>query len=77
MMQSMKGATKLLSGMNRSMNIPALSRIAADFERENEVMDQRQEMMDDALDGSIYRGIISYTNGQILWRMTKRNLTKY
>ena len=50
MMQSMKGATKLLGGMNRSMNLPALQRIAMEFERENDIMDQRQEMMDDAID---------------------------
>jgi hypothetical protein len=49
-MQSMKGATSLLSGMNRQMNLPALQRIAMEFERENDIMDQRQEMMDDAID---------------------------
>lgn len=49
-MQSMKGATKLLGSMNRQMNLPALQRIAMEFERENEIMDQRQEMMDDAID---------------------------
>ncbi|CAL5870837.1 uncharacterized protein PFLUO_LOCUS5078 [Penicillium psychrofluorescens] len=50
MMQSMKGATHLLGSMNRQMNLPALQRIAMEFERENEVMDERQEMMDDAID---------------------------
>ncbi|KAL2826522.1 Snf7-domain-containing protein [Aspergillus cavernicola] len=50
MMQSMKGATMLLGSMNRQMNLPALQRIAMDFERENEIMDERQEMMDDAID---------------------------
>ncbi|KAI9738000.1 MAG: ESCRT-III subunit protein did4 [Cirrosporium novae-zelandiae] len=50
MMQSMKGATTLLGSMNRSMNLPALQRIAMEFERENDIMDQRQEMMDDAID---------------------------
>lgn len=49
-MQSMKGATKLLGGMNRQMNLPGLQRIAMEFERENEIMDERQEMMDDAID---------------------------
>ncbi|KAH8599709.1 Snf7-domain-containing protein [Bisporella sp. PMI_857] len=34
----------------RSMNLPALQRIAMEFERENDIMDQRQEMMDDAID---------------------------
>lgn len=32
------------------MNLPALQRIAAEFERENEIMDQRQDMMDEAID---------------------------
>jgi charged multivesicular body protein 2A len=50
MMQSMKGATALLGSMNRQMNLPALQRIAMEFEKENEIMDERQEMMDDAID---------------------------
>ncbi|MCJ1240104.1 ESCRT-III subunit protein did4 [Varicellaria rhodocarpa] len=50
MMQSMRGATSLLGSMNRQMNLPALQRIAMEFERENDIMDQRQEMMDDAID---------------------------
>jgi division protein CdvB (Snf7/Vps24/ESCRT-III family) len=49
-MQAMKGATGVLGNMNRSMNLPALQRIAMEFERENDIMDQRQEMMDDAID---------------------------
>lgn len=53
MMQSMKGATRILGSMNRSMNLPALQRIAMEFERENEMMDQRQEMMDDAVDDAM------------------------
>lgn len=50
MMQAMKGATQILGGMNRSMNLPGLQRIAMEFEKENDIMDQRQEMMDDAID---------------------------
>jgi|SRR5579871_2070518 charged multivesicular body protein 2A len=62
MVQAMKGATKvfilsrtrskskLLGGMNRSMNLPAIQRIAMEFERESDMMEQRQEMMDDAID---------------------------
>lgn len=52
-MQSMKGATQILGSMNRSMNLPALQRIAMEFERENDIMDQRQEMMDDAIDDAM------------------------
>ena len=36
--------------MNRQMNLPGLQRIAMEFEKENDIMDQRQEMMDDAID---------------------------
>src|ERR1700722_9925952 len=36
--------------MNRQMNLPALQRIAMECEKENDMMDQRQEMMDDAID---------------------------
>lgn len=32
------------------MNLPALQRIAMEFERENEIMEERQEIMDDAID---------------------------
>ncbi|KAK9448800.1 Snf7 family [Limtongia smithiae] len=53
MMQSMKGATRLLGSMNRSMNLPALQKIAMEFEKENDIMDQRQEMMDDAVDDAM------------------------
>lgn len=49
----MKGATKIIGGMNRSMNLPALSKIAQDFERENDIMEQRQEMMEDAVDDAL------------------------
>lgn len=53
MMMSMKGATQLLGSMNKSMNLPSLQRIAMEFEKENDIMDQRQEMMDDAIDDSM------------------------
>ncbi|KAK6065095.1 Snf7 family protein [Seiridium cupressi] len=57
MMQSMKGATMALGSMNRTMNLPALQRIAMEFERENDIMEQRQEMMDDAIDDAMDTGI--------------------
>lgn len=57
MMQAMKGATMALGSMNRSMNLPALQRIAMEFERENDIMEQRQEMMDDAIDDAMDVGV--------------------
>lgn len=57
MMQAMKGATQALGSMNRSMNLPQLQRIAMEFERENDIMEQRQEMMDDAVDDAMDVGV--------------------
>ncbi|KAH9994053.1 Snf7-domain-containing protein [Xylariaceae sp. FL0662B] len=57
MMQAMKGATMALGSMNRSMNLPALQRITMEFERENDMMEQRQEMMDDAIDDAMDVGV--------------------
>ncbi|KAI0483244.1 Snf7-domain-containing protein [Xylariaceae sp. FL0804] len=53
MMQAMKDATTALGSMNLSM----LQRIAMEFERENDVMEQRQEMMDDAIDDAMDVGV--------------------
>lgn len=57
MMTAMKGATTALSSMNRSMNLPALQRIAMEFERENDIMEQRQDIMDDSIDDAMDVGI--------------------
>lgn len=53
MTASMKDATKVLGGMNKSMNLPQLAKIAMEFEKQNDIMDQRQEMMDDAIDDAM------------------------
>lgn len=53
MAMSMADATRLLNGMNRSMNLPQLSRIAQEFAKENDMMDQKQEFMDDAIDDAM------------------------
>ena len=56
-MQAMKGATQALGSMNKTMNLPSLQRIAMEFERENDIMEQRQEMMDDAIDDAMDVGL--------------------
>ncbi|GAV47051.1 hypothetical protein ZYGR_0E00620 [Zygosaccharomyces rouxii] len=50
MTRSMRDATVLLAGMNRSMNLPQLQHISMEFERQSDLMDQRQEFMDEAVD---------------------------
>ncbi|GAB1320325.1 ESCRT-III subunit protein did4 [Madurella fahalii] len=57
MMQAMKGATMALGSMNRTMDLPSLQRIAMEFERENDIMGERQEMMDDAVDDAMDIGV--------------------
>ena len=56
-MQAMKGATVALGSMNRTMNLPSLQRIALEFERENDMMEQRQELMDDVMDDAMDVGV--------------------
>lgn len=53
MATSMRDATRVLSGMNRQLNLPQLSRIAQEFAKENDMMDQKQEFMDDAIDDAM------------------------
>ena len=48
--EAMKGATRAMGMMNRSMNLPQVQRIMREFEKESEVMDMKEEMMSDAVD---------------------------
>ncbi|KAK0566046.1 ESCRT-III subunit protein did4 [Tilletia horrida] len=50
MAEAMRGATRAMGMMNRSMNLPAIQRIMRDFERETATMDMKEEMMGDAVD---------------------------
>ncbi|KAG4305173.1 hypothetical protein PORY_001343 [Pneumocystis oryctolagi] len=51
--RNMKSAAKLLNSMNQAIHLPALMKIAHDFEQESDMMDQREEMIDDAIDNVI------------------------
>jgi len=51
MADAMKGVTKAMIRMNRSMNLPAMQAIIMEFERQSEMMDMKEEMMNDAIDG--------------------------
>ncbi|RKO94864.1 hypothetical protein CAUPRSCDRAFT_9648, partial [Caulochytrium protostelioides] len=50
MADAMRGVTKAMRGMNKSVNLPGIQKIMMDFERENEIMDMKEEMMSDAVD---------------------------
>ncbi|KAG0175326.1 ESCRT-III subunit protein did4 [Apophysomyces sp. BC1034] len=50
MAEAMRGATKAMSSMNRTMNLPKIQQIMMEFERESDLMDMKDEMMGDAID---------------------------
>eukprot|EP00276_Gloeochaete_wittrockiana_P019232 CAMPEP_0184343642 /NCGR_PEP_ID=MMETSP1089-20130417/12145_1 /TAXON_ID=38269 ORGANISM="Gloeochaete wittrockiana, Strain SAG46.84" /NCGR_SAMPLE_ID=MMETSP1089 /ASSEMBLY_ACC=CAM_ASM_000445 /LENGTH=187 /DNA_ID=CAMNT_0026673031 /DNA_START=24 /DNA_END=583 /DNA_ORIENTATION=- len=47
---AMVGVTRAMGAMNQAMNMPALQRIMMEFERQSEIMDMKDEMMQDTLD---------------------------
>ncbi|KAF9972482.1 ESCRT-III subunit protein did4 [Actinomortierella ambigua] len=53
MAEAMRGATKAMGAMNRSMNLPQIQKIMMDFEKENEMMDMKEEMMSDTIDDAM------------------------
>jgi charged multivesicular body protein 2A len=50
MAQAMYGITGALAGMNKAVNLPAVTKIMQEFEKQNEMMDMKDEMMNDAMD---------------------------
>ena len=50
MAQTMKGVTKIMGRMNAKMNLPKIQEIMGEFEKQNEMMGMKEEMMGDAMD---------------------------
>jgi len=50
MAMAMKGVTRALQSMNKQMNLPQIQRIMHEFEKQSEIMDMKEEMMNDAID---------------------------
>ncbi|XP_780405.1 charged multivesicular body protein 2a [Strongylocentrotus purpuratus] len=50
MANAMKGVSKALKTMNTKMKLPQIQKIMMEFERESEIMDMKEEMMNDAID---------------------------
>lgn len=53
MTQAMKGATGAMKAMNRGMNLPGIQRVLMEFEKESDMMDMKDEMMNDAIDDAM------------------------
>ena len=50
MAETMKGVSKIMGKMNAKMNLPKIQEIMAEFEKQNEMMGMKDEMMGDAMD---------------------------
>lgn len=50
MSKAMAGVTRAMQSMNQKMNIPAMQQVMREFERQNEMMGMKEEMMNDAID---------------------------
>ena len=53
MAQAMKGVTKAMATMNKTMKLPEIQKIMMEFEKQSELMDMKEEMMDDAIDSAL------------------------
>merc|ERR1711916_12466 len=50
MADAMKGAAKAMYTMNKQVKLPAMQRIMMKFEKEGDMMEMTQELMDDTID---------------------------
>lgn len=53
MAQAMKGVTRAMQNMNRQLNLPQIQKILQEFEKQSEIMDMKEEMMNDAIDDAM------------------------
>ena len=47
----MKGVTKAMMRMNNQMKLPEIQKIMMEFEKQTEMMDMKEEMMNDVIGG--------------------------
>jgi len=53
MAEAMKGVTKAMQNMNRQLKLPQIQKILQEFEKQSEIMDMKEEMMNDAMDDAL------------------------
>ncbi|XP_044748103.1 charged multivesicular body protein 2a [Coccinella septempunctata] len=53
MAEAMKGVTRAMASMNRQLNLPQIQRILQEFEKQSEIMDMKEEVMNDAIDDAM------------------------
>ncbi len=53
MTNAMKKAGRCMAMMNKQLNLPEMQKIMKDFAKETEIMDMKEEMVGDAIDGAM------------------------
>nr|CAG4648356.1 EOG090X0H8I [Moina brachiata] len=53
MAEAMKGVTKALQSMNKQLKLPQIQKIMQEFEKQSEIMDMKEELMNDAIDDAM------------------------
>lgn len=53
MAMAMRGVTQALQNMNRQMNLPQISRIMQEFEKQSDMMDMKEDMMNEVIDDAM------------------------
>ncbi|CAG9804092.1 unnamed protein product [Chironomus riparius] len=53
MAQAMKGVSKAMMNMNKQMNMPQIQQILHEFEKQSEIMDMKEEMINDVIDDAM------------------------
>jgi len=53
MSEAMKGVTKAMMMMNKQMKLPEIQKIMQEFEKQSEIMDMKEEMINDVMDDAM------------------------
>lgn len=53
MAQAMKGVTRAMQNMNRQLNLPQIQKIMQEFEKQSEIMDMKEEIINDTMDDAM------------------------
>lgn len=53
MAQAMSNVTKTMRIMNKQMNLPAMQKIMMDFEKQGDIAELKQELMEDAMEDAM------------------------
>lgn len=53
MAQAMRGVTRAMQNMNRQMNLPQIQKIMQEFEKQSEIMEMKEEIINDTMDDAM------------------------